>query len=578
MAGNVNLIDPNDSNINTDITNGAPKYEDMYISVDLVGTRRGRTVLETDIDTKLTKINHDGGIGEDMRVSFLGENQDPNNAAHSGKFTTNWYDGATDANKTYEGFGISNIDIVTNSSFIPQINIEFVDIRGLAFFNRENSPYRILFDFPPPIFQLTIKGYYGKAITYKMHLVKYQTEFKSETGNFHINCEFIAITYAPLTDVLFRYAIQAPFMNGEDANTSSDPKERPANTWDLILKLENLYSTLPKLIKADADNTKLENTQTELKEYARVFDRITNFGNTAVLSNNAGTPTLMVFDESENSNTSGNNKIINRNFGEYNQYIKSQGIEGSYVDVEQQLYIGYVIDNSDEEGNKKNESLKERLNVYRKNIISEAQQINTEFKSNDIDKAEIKNNNSGIGDEAIITAFVGINITKLYIKLVNTKNKLDADKASTIEDLNIKINGMIHDELGMLPTIYNVFNILLNDVDTFFDVLRTTSKDAQTHHNLPENKNIIINGDSYKDIKRSDSNIFPFPLVVRKQSICNQQKEERIAPIELSSSLNGSGSPFPELKMVQDFIDSFIKSQRLYKQATLKLNTNSNGD
>lgn len=578
MSGNVKLIDPNESNINGNIVNGAPKYEDMYISVDLVGIRRGRTVLETDIDTKLTTINQDGGVGGDMRVSFLGENQDPKNPAHSGKFTTNWYDGSSDTNKTHEGFGISNIDIITNSSFIPQINIEFIDIRGLAFFNRENSPYRILFDFPPPIFQLTVKGYYGKAITYKMHLVKYQTEFKAETGNFHISCEFIAVTYAPLTDVLFRYAIQAPFMNGEDAKTSSDPSSEPANTWDLILKLENLYSALPKLIKADADNAKLENTQAELKEYARVFDRLSNFGNTAVLSKNAGTPTLMMFDESQNSNTSGNNKIINRNFGEYDQYIKSLGVEGSSVDVEQHLYIGYVIDNGEEGSNDaliKNNSLKEKLNAYRKNILSEAQQINSEFKSNDIDEAIVKNYNDG-GDETISSAFVGIDITKLYIKLVKTKTKLDTEKADTIEELNIKINGMIHDELGMLPTIYNVFKILLNDVDTFFDVLRKTSKDAQTHHNLPENKNIIINGDSYKDIKRSDSTIFPFPLVVRKQKICNQEKEERIAPMELSDSLKGS--VFPELIMVQDFIDSFIKSQRLYRQATLKLNTDSNGD
>lgn len=178
MAGNVNLIDPNNVNINKNIVNGIPQYQDMYIDVSLIGIRRGRTVLETNVDTNLTRLLN-AGLENNVKISFLGENQDPNNEAHYRKFTTNYYDGSTDRNKTYEGFGISNIEVVVNSSFVPQINIEFIDVRGLAFFNRKDSPYRILFDFPPPIFFLTIKGYYGKPITYQLHLVKYNTDRKS---------------------------------------------------------------------------------------------------------------------------------------------------------------------------------------------------------------------------------------------------------------------------------------------------------------------------------------------------------------------------------------------------------------
>lgn len=172
-SSNVILIDPNTVNINNDITNGIPQYQDMYIFAELTAQSKGRTVImngETGSKTSTTKSK---------KINFIGNNQDdndPNNPNYL-NFTTNYYDGSSRDGEYYEGFGINSIKILTNSSFIPQVDIQFVDIRGLAFFNQTDSPYRVLFDFPPPIFSLTVKGYYGKAVTYKLHLVSYTSEF-----------------------------------------------------------------------------------------------------------------------------------------------------------------------------------------------------------------------------------------------------------------------------------------------------------------------------------------------------------------------------------------------------------------
>ena len=55
---------------------------------------------------------------------------------------------------------------------------------------------------PYPIFELKVKWFYGKPVTYCLHLYKWNSVFNSETGNFEINTEFIGYTYALLTDML----------------------------------------------------------------------------------------------------------------------------------------------------------------------------------------------------------------------------------------------------------------------------------------------------------------------------------------------------------------------------------------
>ena len=109
MAGNVNLIDPNNANLNysqdKDGTkefqhNGIPPYEDMYIAAELTAVRRGRTILSTEIATDITRKD-ERSFQDDKYVSFMGQNKDPDNEAHFNQYTTNWYDGSAERDKTF---------------------------------------------------------------------------------------------------------------------------------------------------------------------------------------------------------------------------------------------------------------------------------------------------------------------------------------------------------------------------------------------------------------------------------------------------------------------------------------------
>ena len=261
--GSILLIDPNDVNSNPNIVNSTPDYENMFIFVELTAERRGRSVLVTSGDGSYSTMKT--GLESNVFINMLGF--DKNKQA----FTTNTYNGSIPDNQTmYEGFGISNIKIVVNASYIPQINIEFIDIRGVSFFERENSPYRILFDFPPPIFNLTIKGYYGKSLTYKLHLVKYNTNFDATTGNFVINTDFIAMTFAPLTDVLFKYVVNFGKMRPDSINAS--PTEKPKSTYELINKIGNLFDDLNKKVNVLKENTNYETALKKVNDSVKFFN------------------------------------------------------------------------------------------------------------------------------------------------------------------------------------------------------------------------------------------------------------------------------------------------------------------
>jgi len=86
--------------------------------------------------------------------------------------------------------GMKSINIKTSTNYISTISIQFVDIKGRALFGAgDNSIYSAFFNQPRPQFELTIKGYYGKAIKYKLQLMEF--EFSTDqSGNFSIVTTF----------------------------------------------------------------------------------------------------------------------------------------------------------------------------------------------------------------------------------------------------------------------------------------------------------------------------------------------------------------------------------------------------
>lgn len=131
-------------------------------------------------------------------------------------FTTDWTE-MFDAKKPYdvEGFGINSIDIEINASLVPKVHIEFVDVRGKNLLERGNSPdnpYNVFYTFPYPLFEIVLKGYYGKAIRMPLIMEKAITRLDPSTGNYIISADFKSWTFAILNDLILLYAMIVPFM------------------------------------------------------------------------------------------------------------------------------------------------------------------------------------------------------------------------------------------------------------------------------------------------------------------------------------------------------------------------------
>ena len=148
--GNMILLDPAGA-----IPNNSVDQEDLIIYATLTARVRNKSLVEQKPDEEFVSINF-----------VKGQNTSPGQAPEGTSFlTTNWTDlGSVDSKlgEDLETFGMTNIDINFNGGFVPIVTVDFVDIKGATLFEQGScSPYGAFFHQPYPIFELTVKGYYG---------------------------------------------------------------------------------------------------------------------------------------------------------------------------------------------------------------------------------------------------------------------------------------------------------------------------------------------------------------------------------------------------------------------------------
>ncbi len=104
-------------------------------------------------------------------------------------------------------FGITNIEINFDNVRQPQIEINFVDVRGqgLAAYGPtmgvNKSPYSWFFLMPYPEFCLKVKGFYGKTVSFPCLLTNFNMKYNNSTGNFDITTKFIGYPFSVLNDI-----------------------------------------------------------------------------------------------------------------------------------------------------------------------------------------------------------------------------------------------------------------------------------------------------------------------------------------------------------------------------------------
>ena len=145
---------------------------------------------------------------------------------------------------TTEMFGISSVDIVYQNWMVPQVTIEFVDIRGGSLmqptemrngngFNGVNgfsekdiasSFFQCFFTFPYPRFNIVVKGFYGQPVSYEITCNDFRVKFDASTGNFNATAKFVGYSFSFMNDVSLLACMAAPYCNNLDGSNYWDRK------------------------------------------------------------------------------------------------------------------------------------------------------------------------------------------------------------------------------------------------------------------------------------------------------------------------------------------------------------------
>lgn len=464
---------------------------------------------------------------------------------------------------TGQSFGISSINIIVKgANFIPQIDMTFIDVRGKTLFESpENSPYRAFFHIPWPIFYLTVKGFYGKAIRYRLHLVKLNTIYNESNGNFETSAKFVGSTFAFMNDIPLKGILNAPYMFVK-RTTGEEQINEETNVIDVkVFKSSKGYATL----KSVYDEMKVKNYIPQnfpvitLRELGHIAGR------------------LDVILEKKITDEVADPKLISA-MKEYGKAIyefkngvsawRSKNLSNvDFVQKDNETY--YFTKNNDVIINGANLNGSLEIYISRFNLIQEitVDSFNTLAKNNkDFDIKLFVNKIKPITDYYFEQPKKAVAIDKLLKDIEDIeKNFIEQDNNfnSIIEE---KINILVKDPLngfGFDPTVRNLFAVLLANAEVYIRLMKDVHDRAFAVGNERKDR---IRGYQEETIGEA---IYPWPEITKISS--NSKDKEIVYPGDLSMrQILGSDDPnlWPEVDFVEEFlsISTNIKDNLVEKE------------
>lgn len=143
------------------------------------------------------------------------------------------------------GFGITSIDIEINTSLQPIVTVVFKDLYGGTIFGgQDRNPsadgqsidYSVIFNWPPPKFLFSFKGYLGKPTAWLLNLKRTSTSFNSSDGSYDLKCEFVPNQWGFFADIPFLYLLAAKRLRKDDVGPVAEGESQVSVTsvFDLI--------------------------------------------------------------------------------------------------------------------------------------------------------------------------------------------------------------------------------------------------------------------------------------------------------------------------------------------------------
>ena len=595
-TGKLILIDPNKELV---------QNEDLFIYVKLKAYSKSRSVILNDSGEEGGSVESDSASNE-TEVNFIATKIDPDSKDSEGNFTTYATTDYTDIGglnvergAVVEGFGINSIDITYNASFVPQVKIKFIDVRGSSLFDvidkdNRKSPYSMFFKMPYPTFQLTVKGYYGKPVTYCLHMLKWNSSFNADTGDFEIEANFVGFQSAFLSDIKIQNIIGV---------TNTDSGNKRLSELSMTDKNGGTFPT-PKMSDFLNEISRLEIDLADIKTNSESAERIKKLSTAQRLLKNfltlVGAPIPMngtkINSEREakdNTKIDGQS-ILSPNFKRDKNLIAYRDLiiikeedESDFITYAKTCYLAYkeykkyIDDNKTELGKYNLSSFKfssdpnqlppkstepGTLQTIINKLYDEDSNLfklaadNTDFDPNT--KSVYKSSGEYLKRFIGKTSFTERNnvvvydfnsmrneLKKLEIE-INDIIKVDKEKAVS------EINEELSKKLVINPTIRNVFEVIMNNTQVMLEEIFSVAVDAETYktERFEELNSETDNNDKNRVI-------YAFPDVFEYNDETKEMERVWLGGID-----NINPNHFPEIKFVDDVINGYIKASNDLKE------------
>ena len=550
------VVDPNP------INEVSVPHEDLFIFVRLRAFPQSRTIITSDNVYSSKSQDEDG-------IYFIG------NAKKEDKgYLTTSYTDINELEGTTEGLGIRSITIDTAMFTPPRVEIEFVDVRGSAIFNNHenkdegntynSSKYNAFFTLPYPIFELVVKGYYGKATTYYLNLIDFNASVDTGKGDFVIKCKFIGYEFAFLSDIITKYVID---LNNTPIGKTLLKQHVKENGEVGLLSLPDLlkkYTQISEYVESykkqesDYNYLKVLNTLTDLGlEIAAMVNSPSNLNLLPIGQNinyeyfKTGFGYLFIRDVGLFSNNLSNNLSafqtdLNYKITDFNNII-TQNVAINPSLAELTLMPAY-FDKS------------KTYNTIDDSLFTDIQTIITTKENTDyivlINKDDIKNKMD------TCNPYFHTSFYEIRIKVFDINAKIRNEKVKYEEQIVKKLNQTFIDKIGFNPSVFNIFEILMGNTDIFLQQVYDVCKKADSYG--VERVGILkdyfettsnTNPKGSTDIPHTHNKIYPFPGIFDVEGV----------QVWLGDVVNENNQYFPEIQIVNDIIKSGI-SENLFEQ------------
>lgn len=162
------------------------------------------------------------------------------------------------------GFGITDISIEINPSLQPLVDITFKDLYGNTIFGTQRGvndsiDTSVLFNWPPPKFIFSFKGYLGRQVTWILNLKTTNVSYVPSDGSFEIKCTFVPNQWGFFADIPFLYLIAAKKLRQETYQESGlvcNGKELSNNSIFSFIRVGKYVDMQTKEVTKEFDGLK----------------------------------------------------------------------------------------------------------------------------------------------------------------------------------------------------------------------------------------------------------------------------------------------------------------------------------